>query len=162
MPPNPILFRNSHNVPLKCFIQFDSAPEIVVEIRNLLEVSRTQVHCFCCFRRRCDVWLIAEQSHGADVSTYLQHALVILVDPPTPGGQLLIREFGNDSNRAILDFGWVRKCVQLGRCIGPSENWGGHRLPVTNVNDFFAYSGPSAAHVSRQQEVLKLTKCLMI
>ncbi|KAG8933586.1 hypothetical protein FRC01_008127 [Tulasnella sp. 417] len=112
------LFRNAHNVPLKCFIQFDTSSELVTEVKNLLE------------------------NHGADVSSYLQHALVILVDPPTPGGQLLIREFGNDHARAILDFGWVKDCVNKGRCLGPAENWGGHRLPVTNVNDFFSFSGP--------------------
>ncbi|KAG8899397.1 hypothetical protein FRC00_001476, partial [Tulasnella sp. 408] len=112
------LFRNAHNVPLKCFIQFDTSSELVSEVKNLLE------------------------NHGADVSSYLQHALVILVDPPTPGGQLLIREFGNDHSRAILDFGWVKDCVNKGRCLGPAENWGGHRLPVTNVNDFFSFSGP--------------------
>lgn len=33
------LFRNAHNVPLKCFIQFDTAAEQVAEVKNLLEVS---------------------------------------------------------------------------------------------------------------------------
>lgn len=33
------LFRNAHNVPLKCFIQFDTSSELVTEVKNLLEVS---------------------------------------------------------------------------------------------------------------------------
>ncbi|KAG9008500.1 hypothetical protein FRB90_008842 [Tulasnella sp. 427] len=115
------LFRNAHNVPLKCFVQFDASNEQVLEVKSLL------------------------QNHGADVSSYLQHALVILVDPPTTGGQLLIQEFANDQTRAILDFGWVKDCIRQGRCLGPAENWGGHRLPVTNVNDFFSFSGPPSS-----------------
>ncbi|KAG8900812.1 hypothetical protein FRB99_005753 [Tulasnella sp. 403] len=126
LPPPPMtsqtLFRNAHNVPLKCYIQLDAALEQAAEVKNLLE------------------------RHGAHVSTYLTHALVILVDPPTPGGQLLIREFGSDTNRAILDFGWVKECVDKGRCIGPSENWGGHKLPVTNINAFFSYEPPPVPH----------------
>ncbi|KAG8886123.1 hypothetical protein FRB98_001417 [Tulasnella sp. 332] len=82
------------------------------------------------------------QTHGGVVCHDLDEALVILVDPPTPRGQRIIRELGACVNRAILDLGWVRRCVENGRWLGPRENWGGHRLPVTNVNEFFAI-GPA-------------------
>ncbi|KAG8880828.1 hypothetical protein FRB97_000419 [Tulasnella sp. 331] len=126
--PNANLFRNAHNVPLKCFIQLDSRLDQAAELKKVLEV------------------------HGANVSPYLDEALVILVDPPTPGGQHLIREYGTDANRAILDFSWVRRCVEKGRCIGPGESWGGHRLPVTNVNDFFAAAPPPPSQQQQQQQ----------
>lgn len=34
-----MLFRNAINVPLKCFVQFDTNTEHVIEVKSLLEVS---------------------------------------------------------------------------------------------------------------------------
>ncbi|KAG9032324.1 hypothetical protein FRB95_001577 [Tulasnella sp. JGI-2019a] len=116
---NSSLFRNAHNVPLKCFIQPDTtADRAQPRLRDVL------------------------QAHGAVVSDHISEALVVLVDPPTPGGQKIIRELGGNSNRAVLDFSWVKRCVENERWLGPKENWGGHRPPITNVNEFFSI-GPA-------------------
>lgn len=73
----------------------------------------------------------------------LHSSLVILVEPDSPGAHALARDFGNDPQRAILSFQWVKDCVSQRRCIGPGEAWGGHKWPVTNVHDFFVAMGPS-------------------
>lgn len=86
--------------------------------------------------------ILTTKTHGALVSRSLDGALVILVDPPTPEGQRLIAELGGNTNFAVLDIGWVNKCLEMRRCVGPADNWGGHRLPYTDVNDFFS-SGSS-------------------
>ncbi|KAG8856940.1 hypothetical protein FRB96_006203 [Tulasnella sp. 330] len=123
------LFRNAHNVPLKCFIQRDIGPDIALHLEHTLE------------------------THGGLVTRTLDDALVILVDPPTPGGQLLTAEFGSNTSRAILDFGWVDKCMEMRRCVGPGDNWGGHRLPYTNVHDFFSTGPPAPSeHPPMQQQ----------
>ncbi|KAG9003418.1 hypothetical protein FRB94_003126 [Tulasnella sp. JGI-2019a] len=142
----PCLFRNAHNVPLKCFIQQDARPDIAAQLRTILEVSLRS------FFRSAPYLTLDDfpKTNGAIVTAAPDDALIVLVDPPTSGGQHLIGEFGGNSSRAVLDFSWIKKCIEKGRCLGPGEGWGGHRLPVTNVNDFFSI-GPSVPPVSLQR-----------
>ncbi|KAG8937245.1 hypothetical protein FRC03_010099 [Tulasnella sp. 419] len=113
------LFRNANGASLSCFVQADAPAEKLASTKKLLVES------------------------GAEVVEVVHHALVILVDPATPGSKPLLSAFADDPKRAIVDFNWVHDCLHRQKCLGPQDSWGGHKLPVTDVNTFFGYTPPT-------------------
>ncbi|KAL4069661.1 hypothetical protein V8B97DRAFT_606537 [Scleroderma yunnanense] len=73
---------------------------------------------------------------GALVVCNIQDADFILVDPSTESGRRLIRMWGMDPTKVVLQQAWARLSIQAGHPLLQTDEWGGMRaiddgLPVT-------------------------------
>ncbi|KAJ3507859.1 hypothetical protein NLJ89_g6068 [Agrocybe chaxingu] len=64
------------------------------------------------------------KNHGGVISADPRDAQIILVDSQTAEGRQLIRDWGADTNKTILEYTWVRKSVEAGKPLLGDEQWG--------------------------------------
>ncbi|CAA7258689.1 unnamed protein product [Cyclocybe aegerita] len=64
------------------------------------------------------------KNHGGVISADPREAQIILVDSQTAEGRQLIRDWGADANKTILEYTWVRKSVEAGKPLLGDEQWG--------------------------------------
>ncbi|TFK77156.1 hypothetical protein BDN72DRAFT_830322 [Pluteus cervinus] len=62
---------------------------------------------------------------GAHICKDPSHARVILVDPSSIQGRQFIREWGLDSNKVVLEYRWVSRCLDAMQLLGTKDEWGG-------------------------------------
>ncbi|KAF8560306.1 hypothetical protein OG21DRAFT_1502618 [Imleria badia] len=62
---------------------------------------------------------------GALVASNAKEAAIILVDSTTESGKRLIRTWGHDASKVVLEHTWVRASVNIGRPLLEADNWGG-------------------------------------
>ncbi|KAG5642449.1 hypothetical protein DXG03_002759 [Asterophora parasitica] len=62
---------------------------------------------------------------GAVVCSDPKLAEVILVDSTSTQGRLFIRDWGDDTNKAVLEHSWVKHSIAVGRVLDRDEQWGG-------------------------------------
>lgn len=55
----------------------------------------------------------------------LQAVDIILVDPDSSNGCLLIQKFKNDASLAVLNVQWAEKSLRAGRPLLAGDSWGG-------------------------------------
>lgn len=54
-----------------------------------------------------------------------KEAAIILVDSTTESGKRLIRTWGHDASKVVLERTWARASVDVGRPLLAADNWGG-------------------------------------
>lgn len=54
-----------------------------------------------------------------------KEAAIILVDSATESGKRLIRTWGHDASKVVLEYTWVRASIDVGRPLLDADNWGG-------------------------------------
>lgn len=54
-----------------------------------------------------------------------KEAAIILVDSTTESGKRLIRTWGHDASKVVLEYSWTRTCIDAGRPLLAADNWGG-------------------------------------
>lgn len=54
-----------------------------------------------------------------------KEAAIILVDSATESGKRLIRTWGHDTSKVVLEYTWTRTSVDAGRPLLEADNWGG-------------------------------------
>ncbi|KZT02632.1 uncharacterized protein LAESUDRAFT_762531 [Laetiporus sulphureus 93-53] len=65
---------------------------------------------------------------GARIAYYPTEARVILVDVETEAGKQFVHDWGSEPGKAVLNWRWAAKAIELGRAPLSSEDWGGFRL----------------------------------
>jgi hypothetical protein len=97
--------------------------------RRCNQPSKTRTQPACMFISLASVphflICISSQRLGANISTSVSLAQLILVDSSTKPGRQFIRDWGQDNNKAVLEFGWARKSIEAGRALLQADNWGG-------------------------------------
>ena len=61
--------------------------------------------------------------NGAELISDASNSQIMLVDPVSRQGRQFIREWGKD-NKAILDYVWVKKCLEAERPLLVEDRWG--------------------------------------
>lgn len=105
-------------------------------------------HLFLCFD---SVFLSTHiQLNGAELSSDATNAQIMLVDPSSRQGRLFIDDWGQDSNRTVLNSTWVKKSIAAGRPLLDGDEWGDcwpheEAFPPTNGegDDDILDSGPA-------------------
>jgi hypothetical protein len=54
-----------------------------------------------------------------------KEAAIVLVDSTTESGKRLIRTWGHDASKVVLEHTWVRASIDVGRPLLEADNWGG-------------------------------------
>lgn len=54
-----------------------------------------------------------------------KEAAIILVDSTTESGKRLIRTWGHDASKVVLEHTWARISIDAGRPLLDADNWGG-------------------------------------
>ncbi|KAH0838262.1 hypothetical protein J3R83DRAFT_6518 [Lanmaoa asiatica] len=65
------------------------------------------------------------KSSGALVVSNAKEAAIILVDSTTESGKRLIRTWGHDASKVVLEHTWARVSIDVGRPLLEADNWGG-------------------------------------
>jgi len=68
--------------------------------------------------------LLHLQLNGAELLSDASNSQIMLVDPVSRQGRQFIRDWGKDNNKAVLDFAWVKKCLEAGRPLLVEDRWG--------------------------------------
>jgi len=71
------------------------------------------------------ILILCIQKHGADVCITIQEATLIVVDPETTAGRLIIREWGSTQDKVVLHHSWITECIKEKRLLDERDNWGG-------------------------------------
>ncbi|KAG8219759.1 hypothetical protein J3R82DRAFT_731 [Butyriboletus roseoflavus] len=61
---------------------------------------------------------------GALVVSNAKEAAIILVDSTTESGKRLIRTWGHDASKVVLEYTWARGSIVAGRPLLDADNWG--------------------------------------
>ncbi|KAH7883530.1 hypothetical protein F5I97DRAFT_1814450 [Phlebopus sp. FC_14] len=61
---------------------------------------------------------------GALVMSNTKEADIILVDSSTESGRRLIRMWGHDPSKVVLEHSWLQKCIEAGRPLLEEDAWG--------------------------------------
>ncbi|KAG6842260.1 hypothetical protein C0991_000230 [Blastosporella zonata] len=62
---------------------------------------------------------------GAVICSDPKQANVILVDATSDTGKEFIREWGNDTDKVVLQHTWVDACIAASKALGKDDEWGG-------------------------------------
>lgn len=68
--------------------------------------------------------LISFKAMGATITRDPKLAPFILVDANTYIGRKYLREWGHRPTAPILNYTWVRRCIEAGRLLTGPDNWG--------------------------------------
>ncbi|KAH7913009.1 hypothetical protein BJ138DRAFT_1059946 [Hygrophoropsis aurantiaca] len=91
---------DNHGYPLNIFIQVDGLNHRRKLLRTLREA-------------------------GALVNPVAANAQILLIDSSTKEGRQILRGHNADSQKIVLEYTWVHKCLEVGRPLFEQENWGG-------------------------------------
>ena len=72
------------------------------------------------------------QTRGARVCSFLREAEIILVNGGKNTGKRHVRD--NATEKTVLDYSWIEKCVAEGRALLEQDGWG-HCLLVDDGED---------------------------
>ncbi|KAK2461962.1 hypothetical protein APHAL10511_006425 [Amanita phalloides] len=61
---------------------------------------------------------------GADICGDPKQAQIILVDARTIEGRKFIRDWGNDVDKVVLEYGWASKSLAAGKALKATDQWG--------------------------------------
>ncbi|KAF8971379.1 hypothetical protein BDZ97DRAFT_1913867 [Flammula alnicola] len=62
--------------------------------------------------------------HGATICHDPKSAQVILINPESNQGRLFVRDWGNDTDKVVLDSVWVKKCVEAEKALLEDDHYG--------------------------------------
>ncbi|KIM48258.1 hypothetical protein M413DRAFT_62764 [Hebeloma cylindrosporum] len=65
------------------------------------------------------------RNNGASICTDPKSAEIILVDPESTQGRDFIRNWGSDENKVVLDYVWVKRCIEAEKAFLKDDQWGG-------------------------------------
>ena len=127
------LFVNKDNTPLKIFVEASirNRPKIV----RSLKVCAMPIQTIYCYTF---VFFRDFQSNGAEICIDPAQASIIIVDPTTEEARTFVTNWGSEHDTVVLDYAWVRKCIDSGRPLLASDAWGGcNNLEGMREEDFY-------------------------
>jgi hypothetical protein len=65
------------------------------------------------------------QSAGANIVHFPSSAQIILIDSTVDSGRQYVRDWSGDPDKMVLEYTWVRKCIDAGRALLADDGWGG-------------------------------------
>lgn len=116
--PKTTLFSNPDGTPIRVFTQAD--------LFGRAKVLKDLRVCVSKFANPLLVLMILfyVQLNGAELLSNANNAQVMLVDPPTRQGRQFIRDWGKDINKHVLNYTWVKRCLEAQRPLLAEDQWG--------------------------------------
>jgi hypothetical protein len=72
------------------------------------------------------------QTSGADICHNPSDASILLINSETESGCKVVHDWSEDTDKIVLNYGWIQACIRTGRPLLEADEWGGFHVPHTS------------------------------